>query len=62
MEKIKYFKIHKKHPNFISFDLIENNIVVGGYLIPDRGENKKNMIVFLKKEGYIEYEKILNHN
>ena len=58
----KYYKIHKEHPNFLSYDLMEDDKIVGGYLIPDRGENKKNMITFLKKEGYIEYEKADNPN
>ena len=53
----KYYKIRRENPSFISFDLVENDIVVGGYLIPDRGENEKNFADFMKKEGYTEYEK-----
>ena len=53
----KYFKIRRANPGFIEFNLIENDRTVGGYLIPDRGDNKKSMAAYLKKEGYVEYEK-----
>lgn len=56
----KYYKINKEHPNFISVDLIEYDKTVGGYLLPDRGENKKSIVRYLKKEGYIE-KKGINH-
>ena len=41
----------------MAIDLIENDRTVGGYLIPDRGDNKKSMAAYLKKEGYVEYDK-----
>ena len=53
----KYYRIGRENTGFIAIDLIENNKVVGGYLIPDCGENEKNMADFMKKEGYAEYEK-----
>lgn len=53
----KQFKIHKEHPNFISIDLIEDDKTVGGYLLPDRRENRESIAKYLKKEGYTEYEK-----
>ena len=55
----KQFLIYKdkEHPDFISIDLIEDGKTVGGYLLPDLGENAKNISEYLKKEGYTEYEK-----
>ena len=58
----KYYKIRRENPGFIAFDFIENDKVVGGYLIPDMGDNKKSIVTFLKKEGYVEYEKADNPN
>ena len=53
----KYYRIRRENPGFMAIDFIENNEIVGGYLIPDRGDNKKSMAAFLKKEGYVEYDK-----
>lgn len=55
----KQFKIHKDqdHPDFFSIDLMEDDKIVGGYLIPDWEENRKNMAEYLEKKGYTEYEK-----
>lgn len=58
----KQFKIHKEHPNFISIDLIEDDKTVGGYLLPDRGENRKFIAKHLKKGGYKEIEKADHSN
>jgi len=55
MDKIKkYFKVYKSHPNLISVDLIEDDITVGGYVVPNNKEAKKFIIEHAKKEGYIE--------
>jgi len=55
----KYYKIEKTHypVGFITVDLIEDDKTVGGYLLPDRGENTINISKYLEKEGYTEYEK-----
>jgi len=53
----KQYKIHQANPGFIAVDLIEDDKTVGGYLIPDLGENRKNMAEYLEKKGYTEYEK-----
>ena len=56
----KYYKIRKRYlldSNFLSFDLIENDIVVKSSLYPDRKENRESVSNHLEKEGYIEYEK-----
>ena len=54
----KQFKIHKdkEKSDFISIDLIEDGKTVGGYLLPDRGENRETFAKKLKKEGYKEIE------
>lgn len=55
----KYFKIEKEPypmPGFIMIDLMEDDMVVGGYIIPDTDEAKKFMVEHVKKEGYIKYE------
>ena len=55
----KYFKVYKPHPNFIQVDFIEKGKATGGYIIPvSIYKTKEELIEFLKKEGYIEYEKI----
>jgi len=53
----KQFKIRRANPGFIAVDLIEDGKTVGGYLLPNRGENKENISDYLKKRGYTEYEK-----
>jgi len=50
----KYFKVHQAHPNLISVDLIENDITVGGYIVPNNKEAKEFIIRHAKKEGYTE--------
>ena len=50
----KYFKIYQSHPNLISVNLIENNEIVGGYIIPNTKETIKFIKEHCEKEGYIE--------
>lgn len=56
----KNYKIHRANPGFIAIDLIEDDEVVGGYLLPDLGENTINISEYLKEEGYTEYEENAN--
>jgi len=48
----KQYNIHQDHPNLISYDLIEDDKVIGGYIVPNNNDTKKFMIGFLKREGY----------
>lgn len=53
----KYYRIHKVEiPNFVAIDLIENNKIVGGYIVSINGIAKKEIINYLKKEGFIKYK------
>lgn len=55
----KYFRVEKEpYPmkGFIMIDLMENGLVVGGYIVPDTDEAKKFMIEHVRREGYVEYE------
>ena len=53
----KQFKIRRANPGFIAIDLIEDNETVGGYLLPDQGENTINISEYLRKEECTEYKK-----
>ena len=48
----KSFKVCQAHPNLISVDLIEDDIIVGGYIVPNTDNAKKFIIEHVKKEGY----------
>ena len=61
----KYYKIRKRYllnSNFISFELIENDIVVKSNLYPDRKENRESVSNHLEKKGYVKYEKADHSN
>jgi hypothetical protein len=51
----KYYKLNREpYPmkGFVMIDLMENDMVVGGYIVPDTNEAKKFIIEHVKKEGY----------
>ena len=42
-------------------ELMENDLVVGGYIVPNNNDAKKFITEHCRREGYIEYKKI-NYN